>query len=85
MITSFRENFFFFKKMKTQIITHIIHPIKDIHHCRNFSISIGLFMKYSRSYINTCHNLHHIKTHRMSIMNSVSRSFFSKFCKFLNF
>ena len=84
IINSFRENFLLCKSRDTQIITHNNHQMKDIHHCQTFIISIGLFRKYLKSYISTCHSLHHIKTHKMSIMNNVSRSFSNSVCKFEN-
>ena len=81
---SFRENFFFRMKRVTQSTTHNIHPMKDIHHCHILNISNGLSMKYWKSYISTCPSLHQIKTHRIKMMNKVSRSFSSKFCNLGN-
>lgn len=78
---SFREKFLFLRNIDTIIKTQIIHQMKDIHHCRILNISIGLFIKLFKSYMKTCQSLHHIKTHKISIINKDSKSFSIRFCK----
>ena len=84
IINSFRENFFFKIKIVTHRTTHNIHPMKDIHHCQILKASIGFSAKLWKSYINTWPNLHQIKTHKIKIINKLSKSFSNKFCKFGN-
>ncbi len=81
---SFRENFFFHIKIVNQRTTPNIHPMKDIHHCQILNISSGFSTKYWKSYIKTWPSLHQIKTHRIRMINKVSKSFSSKFCRFGN-
>ena len=84
IIYSFRENFLYRIERVTQRTTHNIHQMNDIHPCQILKASSGLSMKYWKSYINTCPNLHQIRTHKIRMMNKVSRSFSRRFCNFGN-
>ena len=46
IMNSFREKFFFRISIEIQSITHKIHQMKDIHHCRTLNMFQGLFKKY---------------------------------------